>query len=157
MKFSTRQDIELPIGAVFGTLSNFALFERVALRRGVEVARRSPEPGAVAWTLRFPLRGKMRTVEASLDRFVPEEALGFLGESRSFQMELGLALIALSRARTRMAVELDVRPRTLSGRLLLQSMRLSKSGYARKFEAGVKSFAERVERGGFGPAAGAAT
>lgn len=157
MKFSTRQDLELPIGAVFGTLSDFVLFERAALRRGVEVTRRPDAAVAAAWILRFPLRGKMRTVEAVLERLEPDEALAFRAESRSFQMELALTLIALSRARTRMAVELDIRPRTLSGRLLLQSMRLSKSGYARRFEAGVRSFADRIERNQFGPPAGAAS
>lgn len=152
MKFSTRQDIESPIEAVFDNLSNFDAYERAALKRGLGVTRRATAEGESAWDLQFPLRGKMRSVIVSLVRLERPEHLGFAGESRSFQIEATLTLIALSKARTRMGVELDIRPRTMSGRLLLQSLRLSKGGYSRKFEAGVQSFAKKIERNRFRPA-----
>jgi hypothetical protein len=153
MKFSTRKDLESPVEAVFDNLSNFAAFERAATRRGVEVVASGSGVLERAWQLRFPLRGKMRAVAVLLDRIERPGALGFAGESKSFDLRLDLTLFALSRTRTRIGVELDVRPRTLSGRLLLQSMRISKAGYARKFDAAVEGFALKLEQNRFRPGA----
>ncbi len=152
MKFSTRTDIESPVEAVFDNLSNFAAFERAARRRGAEVV--ASASGAVpSWQLRFPLRGKMRALTILLDRIERPEAMAFVGESKSFDLRLDLTLFALSRTRTRLGVELDVRPRTLSGRLLLQSMRIGKAGYVRKFDAAVQGFAGKLEQNRFAPRA----
>jgi hypothetical protein len=153
MKFSTRKDLDLPVEVVFDTLSNFAAFERAARRRGAEVVAAGPDAAAPAWQLRFPLRGRMRALSLTLDRIERPEAMRFVGESRSFDIRLDLTLIALARARTRLGVELEVRPRTLSGRLLLQSMRIAKAGHVRRFEAAVESFAGRLERNRLAPGA----
>lgn len=153
MKFSTRKDLNLPLEAAFDNLSNFAAFERAARRRGAEVVASGPEAAALAWQLRFPLRGKMRALSIVLDRIERPEAMAFTGESKSFDIRLDLTLFALSRTRTRLGVELEVRPRTLSGRLLLQSMRIAKSGYVRKFDAAVQGFAGKLEQNRFAPGA----
>jgi hypothetical protein len=153
MKFSTKQDIESPVEAVFDNLSNFAAFEGDARRRGIEVVASGQDEAARSWQIRFPMRGKMRALSVLLDRLQPPEAMGFTGESKSFDIRLDLTLFALSRSRSRLGVELDVRPRTLSGRLLLQSMRISKSGYARKFDAAVQGFAGKLEKNRFRPKA----
>lgn len=150
MKFSTRADLEAPAGKVFDTLSDFGAFERFARRKGVEVTRKAVGGEAQGWHLRFALRGRMREMSVRLSDFERPERMNFAAGSKSFEMEFALTLIALSKSRTRLGVELDVRPRTLSGRLLLQSMRLAKSSNSRRFEAAVRSFADKVERGEFG-------
>ena len=147
MRFAARADMDLPIDTAFDRLSDFAAFERIAAKRGVEVERTGKAGSADAWHLKFRLRGKMRAMALTLDRCERPEALAFLGESKSFNLHGVITLIALSRTRTRLGTEIDVRPRTLSGRLFLQSMRLVKSGYSRKFEAGVQSLAERITQG----------
>lgn len=103
--------------------------------------------GAEAWQLEFRLRGRLRAMALTLERYDRPEELAFLGESKSFNLHGVITLIALSRTRTRLGTEIDLRPRTLSGRLFLQSMRLAKSGYSRKFEASVQSLAERIAQG----------
>lgn len=151
MKFSTRKDLEMTLEAAFDTLSNFAAFERAARRRGAEVVASGPEAAAPTWQIRFPLRGRMRALRVTLDRIERPETMAFAGESKSFDIRLDLTLFALSRTRTRLGVALEVRPRTLSGRLLLQSMRIAKAGYVRKFEAAVEGFAGKLERNRFAP------
>ncbi|MCB2110329.1 MAG: SRPBCC family protein [Defluviimonas sp.] len=148
MKFSTREDIEAPAEEVFAALSDFEGFERAALRRGAEVTRNDPTVpvarGAV-WNLRFPLRGKMRRLLCEMTEYDAPRAMRFAGQSTGYTAQLDMALLALSKSRTRIAVELEIRPRTLPARLLLQSVRLSKASYARRFEARVQKFAIDLE------------
>jgi len=43
MEFTAREDVEAPIAYVFAQVTDFAAFERQALRRGAEVRRRDGE------------------------------------------------------------------------------------------------------------------
>ena len=54
-------------------------------------------------------------------------------------------LVALSQNRTRMLVSLELRPTTLSSRLLLHSLKLAKSNLDRKFKTRVNELAKRIE------------
>jgi len=66
MKFSTKEDIEAPLEAVFEMMCDFETFERAAMRRGAEVQRTDTKtvPGVgMAWRAAFMLRGKRRQVE----------------------------------------------------------------------------------------------
>ncbi len=148
MKFSAKEDIEAPAEQVFDSLSDFAKFERAAMRRGAEVARvdRLAEPGVgLTWSLRFPVRGKMRRIVCELERFERPEAMNFTGESTGFNLWLTLNLMALSRGRTRLTVVFEIKPRTLTARLTMQSIRLNKASYARRFEARVQKYASEME------------
>ncbi|MEZ5777863.1 MAG: SRPBCC family protein [Paracoccaceae bacterium] len=148
MKFSTREDIEAPADAVFDALSDFEAFERAAMRRGADVSRIDPVAPigeGLSWNLRFPVRGKMRRMVCILRRYDRASAIGLHGESNGYLAQLDLTLLALSKGRTRLGVELEIRPRTLPARLMLQSVRLSKSSYSRRFEARVQKFAADLE------------
>ncbi|SPH25075.1 hypothetical protein DEA8626_04110 [Defluviimonas aquaemixtae] len=148
MKFSTREDIEAPADTVFDALSNFERFERAAIKRGADVARLDPlaevAPG-LGWSIRAPVRGRMRRVMCEMTGFDRPNGMVFSAESKGFLMELKLRLVMLSQARTRLGVEFEIRPRGLTSRLLLQSARINKASYARRFEARVQKFASEVE------------
>lgn len=150
MKFSTREDIEAPAEVVFAAISDFAGFERAALRRGAEVARSDPSaaPGpGMTWSLRFRARGKMRRVLCTLDRLDPPNGLSCALESSGFTGSLTATLVGLSRSRTRLAVQLEILPRTLAARLLIQTARLNRGTYQRRFEERVQKFAAGIELG----------
>lgn len=148
MKFSTREDIEVPEEAVFAVLSDFARFERTALRNKIEIARiddlAEPGPG-MTWRIRFNWRGKKRALEAALREYDPTRAMRFDAESAGFRIDGAVTLLALSRKRTRLSVELDVRPKTLASRLMIQSMKLAKGSLVGRFQSRVRAFAERIE------------
>lgn len=148
MKFSTREDIEAPAEVVFNALVDFESFERAAMRYGAEVTRTDPlaeiGPG-LSWSARFPIRNKMRRVLCELRQFDRPTALSVHAESNGYMGQLDVRLLALSRGRTRLGIELEIRPRTLPARLLLQSVRLNKASYNRKFEHRVQKFAADIE------------
>ena len=56
-----------------------------------------------------------------------------------------IELVPLSPARTRLIIRLDMAPRTLAARLLLQSLKLAKSNLTQKFKTRIADFAEDVE------------
>lgn len=156
MKFSTRVDIEAPISFVFAALTDVAALERAAMRSGVEVHRLDegaldPRRG-MSWDLRFRMRGKMRCVVVTIATIEPPETLAFTGESSNFEISAEFSLLALARHRTRLSVAMEVRPRTLAGRVMLQSARFGKATLDRRYADRMRLFGleleDRYSRGG---------
>lgn len=56
-------------------------------------------------------------------------------------------LVALSRTRTRLFVSMELRPTTLSARLLLQSLRLAKGRLTGRLKTRMAEFGQRIEAG----------
>lgn len=148
MKFSTREDIEAPIDHVFGRVSDFAGFERQALRRGGEIRRldKAPEPQVgSAWDVSFQFRGKERKMTAHLVQLEAPSAMQIDTKSSGIDGETKVELVALSRTRTRLAITMELKPKSLSARLLIQSLKLAKSNLSRKFKLRIADFAEDTE------------
>lgn len=148
MKFSTKEDLEVPIQTVFKMLSDFNGFERAAMRHGAEVSRTSPDSvngEGMRWTVMAELRGKMREFDVKLDVYDAPNQMNFSAESKNILGTLLIELVALSRNRTRMRVELDVRPQTLSARLLMQSAKLARNTLNRRYKTRIGHFAEDLE------------
>lgn len=148
MKFSTNEDIDAPIDAVFDMLCDFDAFERAAIRHGAEVQRVNDigAPGVgMVWKAAFQMRGKPRQLELELVSFDrPNEIVlestmpGMLGNT-SFE------LISLSKTRTRARVILEIKPLSLSARLLVQSLKLAKNSLTKKYKLRVGEFAKTLE------------
>ncbi|MBC7131797.1 MAG: SRPBCC family protein [Roseovarius sp.] len=148
MRFTSTEDIEAPIAHVFGEITDFQRFERAALRRGAEV-RRSDDltvPGiGMSWRAKFPLRGRMRELSLRLVEHDPPNRIALEAEAATLEARMSVDLIALSRGRTRLTVVLVLRPRTFAGRLIVQSLRLTRGRVAGRFRLRVAEYALEVE------------
>ncbi len=148
MKFSTRQDIEAPIDVVFAEATDFVRFERQARRRGVQVNRLDrlgeTAPG-MCWSIIFPYRGKERRLQAELGVLRGPEHARVVSASSGIDAVLDMELLALSQARTRLKIGLELSPRSLQARLLIQSLKFAKGNLDRKFAERVATFARDVE------------
>ncbi len=148
MKFSTREDIEAPIDFVFEQLTNFQFFERSALRRGAEVQRvdtlSSPGVG-MAWDIAFKLRGKMRDLKMELTSLDVPNVLVLSSRSTAMGGNLVVDLVALSKGRTRMSADIELKPINLSSRLLVQSLKLARSNLTGRYKLRVAEFARDLE------------
>lgn len=148
MQFSSKEDIEAPIEAVFTALSEFESFERSAIRRGIEVNRvdeTAPLAAGMAWDAVFDLRGKRRNLHLTLSEYDPPNGMRFDSESFGLEGRLTIDLVALSPKRTRMAMVLHLSPKTLSARLFLQSLKLAKANLTKRFKLRVAEFAKGIE------------
>jgi carbon monoxide dehydrogenase subunit G len=148
MKFSTNEDIEAPIEAVFDMLSDFEHFERAALRRGAEVQRVDemtvPGPG-MTWDAVFELRGKRRELQLEMVTYDRPNEMVLESTSPGMLGQMSFELIALSRGRTRVKVELEVKPLNLSARLLVQSLKLAKKKLAQRYKLRIAEYAKGME------------
>ncbi|MBQ0803018.1 MAG: SRPBCC family protein [Sulfitobacter litoralis] len=148
MKFSTKEDIDAPIDAVFEMLCEFDQFERAAMRRGAEVQRvdQLAEPGAgMQWEAAFDMRGKRRALQVEMDRFERPTEMKLETRSQGLTGDMSFDLVALSRSRTRIMVALDLKPQNLSARLLVQSLKLAKNALTKKFKKRVGDYAKDMD------------
>lgn len=148
MKFSTREDIEAPIDYVFARTTDFNGFERQALRRGADVQRldgSSVIQQGSAWDIAFKFRGKDRKMKAAIANLDQPTLVRFEITANGIEGDTVMELVALSRNRTRLSVTIDLTPKSLSARLLLQSLKLAKNNLTRKFKLRVSEFAEVIE------------
>ena len=148
MKFSTKEDIEAPVEAVFDMLCDFESFERSAMRRGADVRRldQMTTPGeGMTWHAVFQLRGKRREIELEMVTFDRPHEIVLESTSPGLIGQMSFELMALSRGRTRVAVELEVKPLNLSARLLVQSLKLAKGSLTRKYKLRIGEYAKGME------------
>lgn len=148
MKFTAREDIEAPIEYVFSQVSDFSALERSALRRGADVQRLDEleEPGeGMSWQANFTLRGKERELKFQLSKYDPPQGMVLTSLSPNMGGTMVVDLVALSRGRTRLSVALEMQPKNLSARLLVQSMKLAKSNLNKRFRNRLATYATDLE------------
>ena len=147
MKLSTREDIEAPIAYVFQRVSDFERFERRAMRQGADVSRRAEglvEIGMI-WDIAFEFRGRSRKAQAELTGMETQHAIEIISRSDGLTVVTQVETVALSGTRTRVLVSCDLRAKTLTARLLLQSLKLAKTKLTKRFKARVLDYAESIE------------
>lgn len=148
MQLGSKQDINAPIEFVFARISDFPEFQRRALRRGARIERvdslTEPAPG-VCWKAAFAYRGKERDVEARLAEFERPERMLITYESAGFSGSFAVDLIALNKGRTRMAIKIIGKPKTLATRLFTQSLRLARASLQKRVSKRLQEYAASIE------------
>lgn len=148
MKLTAKTDLEVPAAAVFATLIDHPTWEREALRNGVEVDRPagSPATGVGAeWRIRGHFRGKARKVQVRIDELTPDQRLSLGIDSPSVEGTTRLEVMVLSPRRSRLRVDLEVKPKTLAARLFINTMRLAKGRVQAKFEHRLGQLGARIK------------
>lgn len=147
MNFSAKHDIDAPIEHVFAHVSDFAAFERMAMRRGARVTRQDnltePGPGMI-WHLAFSFRGRDRALDLTLEEFERPSHMTFAGASPGIEGGGKVELMALSPTRTRLKLKFEIKPKTLSARLLVQSMKLAKGNIENRLQTRLVSYSSDI-------------
>lgn len=150
MKLSTREDIEAPIGKVYEAVTNFDSFERQMLRRGIDVTRdeNCPPPNIGArWRAQVKWRKRRHEVEAELVSVDPCDGYAIESRGAGIVCLAVVDLVPLSKGRTRLLVSVDLKPTTLSSRLFIQTLKLTKGSLTRRFKKRVAKFSESISTG----------
>ncbi|MFN3662476.1 SRPBCC family protein [Yoonia sp.] len=147
MKLSNREDIEAPLDHVFSRVSDFGAFERRAMREGAKINRHSGAPVAVGavWHIRIPVRGREREFVSTLTALDGPDSYLVTTRIDGLDFTTQVVLVSLSPRRTRVAVGIEIRARTLAARLLLQSLKLAKSRLNERLKARMGDYAQGIE------------
>lgn len=144
MKLSTRYDVEAPIDQVFAELGNIDQWERGAMRRGADVTRTDgltkAGPGiaeGMTWAAKFRYRNKDRSAVVRIDRVTAPTKLDLTAISPPVDVALAIDLMELSLRRTRLTLTLELRPKTLTSKIYVQSLRLAKGRVDKSFQTRV--------------------
>ncbi|MEO0753064.1 MAG: SRPBCC family protein [Pseudomonadota bacterium] len=148
MKFQIKQDIEAPIDFVFEQMTDFKAFERAAMRRGAEVQRvKDGKNGAIgtAWDARFQMRGKERDIQIEVTEHDSPNRIVVSSRAPAMGGDLVVELMSLSRNRTRVDTQLQLAPRNLTAKLLVQSLKLARKNVTQRLNDRLASYAVEVE------------
>ena len=151
MKFSSHEDIEAPAQVVFAALCDHEHFQRTVQQRGVEMRRVDdrPEVGpGMAWEIDFKFRGRARKLRCSVTEVQAPERLCLSNESDGLTGDVAISVVTLATNRSRLLVSVEMKPKNLSARLLLQSMRFAKGSLDRKFKSRLHDWAAQMCRSG---------
>ena len=100
----------------------------------------------MAWASVFNVRGKNRKIEAELIGYEPCDGYEVELQSNDVTAYATLELMSLSKSRTRASFAIELKPKSLSGRLMVQTMRLGKSRLEKRFRKRAVDFALTIER-----------
>ncbi|SIO29503.1 SRPBCC family protein [Vannielia litorea] len=148
MNFTGKEDIEKPIDEVFAAVTDHESFEKQVLRRGYEISRTDAlaAPGVgMAWKMRFPIRGQMRDLTARVATYERPEVVALDITIGGLDAVVKIDLIELSKMRTRMSLDIELMPRTITARVLVQSLRLRRASLTQGLRRRMADFALQVE------------
>lgn len=148
MKLKISQDAEASAAQVHAALTDFARIEAMLRDRGVEIARvgRWTDAGVGReWSGRAHIRGKVRRIEARIDRIEPDRGLTIAARIGGLRLEHDMVLVPLGDAVTRVNATTDLRPDTLSARLLVQSLKLARNRVLGRMQRRLASEISRIE------------
>jgi hypothetical protein len=148
MKLTVKTDIDAPAEFVHAYLCDNTVWEREAIRRGVEVERPADMPlkgvGA-GWRIKLRFRGRIRKVLVRIDEIVQGEVIGYSFEGQALFGTTELETKALSPRRSRLKVSIEAKPKTLAARLFLNTLRLARRKVEERMEKRVGQLGARIE------------
>ena len=148
MKFKSKEDLDVPIAQVFDMIADFERHERSAMRRGVKIKRldslEAPGLGA-KWDIGFQMRGRERQAEVEVTGFDRPNEMTFEAQIQGLNSTVEVVLVPLSKTRTRLNVVGTLKPKTLSARLLVQSLKLAKKNISKRFSKKLAGLARDME------------
>lgn len=149
MKLKISRDVSAPADKVFEAMSDFPRFEAEIAGRRAQLARvgrwKAPEESR-HWHGVAKFRGRTRNVEAKLSRWRPGEALTISAQVGGMRVTYDMGLVALGRDITRITIVLELHADTLSARLYLQSLKLSRQAVLGRMRQRLDIEARRLER-----------
>lgn len=149
MKLKISGDAERPVDQVFAVLLDYQSVEDELRSRGFEIRRVgkwSELAQGVAWTGRGKVRGKVRPVAANVAVLEPGRMIQIDAQVGGMQISHETRLVPLGERVTRINVTADLRPSTLSARLIIQSLKLARGRVLERMERRLASDIRRVER-----------
>jgi hypothetical protein len=148
MKLTVKTDIDAPVEFVHAYIGDNTVWERDAIRRGIEIERPADMPPrgvGAGWRIRLQFRGRIRNVLLRLDEVTQDEKIGYSFEGEALHGSIDLETKALSQRRSRLKLSVDAKPKTLAARLFLNTLRLARRKVEARMATRLGQLAARIE------------
>lgn len=148
MKFKVAEDVDAPTGFVFERMTEFTQVEDDLRRRGVELQRQGNWARAergVRWRGAATVRGKQRPIEAELSRLEPDETAVVDSRIGGMDCTYELSFVTLQPEVTRVAATLELKPNTLTARLIIQTLKLARGRVLQRMTASLARQGNQIE------------
>lgn len=149
MKLKVSEDADCPVDQGFAVLTDYASIEEELRSHGMQITRVQGWQElalGVAWLGRGEIRGKMRQVEAKVTALEPGRMVEVEARIGGMRAIYETRLVPLGDRITRVNVTLDMRPETLSARLLVQSLKLARGRVLDRMQVRLGRDVARMER-----------
>lgn len=138
MKFKVNEDVDAPLDMVWSRFTDFSSFESDVRKRGVELTRVgnwSETTVGVEWRGTASVRGKKRAIAARVGTFHPTDLCVIESRIGGMDCHYELSFISLGPEVTRVALVLDLSAKTLTARLLLQTLKLARGRVMQRIQS----------------------
>ncbi|MDD9718346.1 SRPBCC family protein [Dinoroseobacter sp. PD6] len=148
MQFRASEVVTGPIDLVFAGLSDMAHYERDALARGVQVERLDnlprPAPG-MQWRVPFRAKGRDRVAEFALVKLAAPTGMRFEGRVQGLFFESDFDCRVLDPDATEVTITTKLRAKSISAKVILQSMKLARASLAKQYRKRVRKSLRELE------------
>ena len=147
MKIEYFEDVAVPAEFVFRRLTDFTRHERQAIAQGATVRRLDGgTEGAVgaAWQIGFNHRGRKRDMRAEITAWTPPHKVHIDAATGGLDIHLVVGVVALSARLTRINVSINLMPRSITARLLVQTLKLTRGTVTARLQARLKAMGEEI-------------
>ncbi len=149
MKLTLGRKIDAPQATVFDEIAAFEALERMARDKGVNLVRTddgAAGPAGATWNVRFDLSGRVRKGIARVVAFERAERIALAADLDDISALAAVDLATLPSQTTRLTGSVVLRPASMTGRVLLQTLKLARGSLERRLASGLDAFAGRLER-----------
>ncbi|MEO1637831.1 MAG: SRPBCC family protein [Pseudomonadota bacterium] len=144
MRLTATEDVTAPADAFFAQVSDFAALADRARSLGAIVTARQEGPAVagMAWDIAFQFRGRDRAVVATLTRFDAPDGYTVETVMEGLIAETQVTVASLDAHRSQLEVICELSAKSLTARLLLQSLKLGRGRIAARFQARISEYAQ---------------
>jgi len=148
MKFVNHSDVQRPMDAVFDYISQFEALEARAKSAGLKVRRVSGDAALAVgtqWQVEGRFAGAERKVDIRLEQVKAPNSLVFKNVTGGIEVDFEVQVLPQAANRTRLRTITNMKARSLSARLILQSMRLIRPRINGRIDRALAKLAARIE------------
>lgn len=144
MHFSTSEVIHAPREAVFAEVTDFDAVERQIVKAGGSLTRTGGAGPDAAWQGHFRFRGTERDFTSRVGDWTPPGGYRLISATTGLDALVDVRCVAVDAATTRLEILVDLKPRSMKAKILLNSLKLMRSQINARFKQRIQKFADHV-------------
>jgi len=148
MKFDYKTTINVPVEFAYARLTDFDKFEKDGFGNISEFKPvgdiAAPDIGA-KWKVRSEFQGRQRSFSLQLRQLLPNESVVLGNGTDKFDVEASFGLSKIDDGNTGFVFEINSSAKTITGRLIMQTMQLARSRIEKKLVVDFDAMRDRME------------